>query len=218
MPEQSLHSQLKEHYARPGDEVEGRVGGYVADIIRGDQLIEIQTGNFQGEFRGKIRELLGSHRLHVVYPVAERKWIIRQEGGRRTRRVSPRRGRVEELFNELVYAPDLPKVPGFSLEVALIEAEEDQEVKWRGRRRTRYRATDRRLLRVVASRTFSRPEDYLSLLPEGLETAFTARELTRRTGLRITLARRMVYCLAKMGLIREVGTVARAKLYQIRRG
>jgi hypothetical protein len=218
MPEQSLHSQLKEHYARAGDEVEGRVGGYVADIIRGDQLIEIQTGNFQGEFRGKIRELLRTHRVHVVYPVAERKWIIRREGGRRTRRVSPRRGRVEELFNELVYAPDLPKAPGFSLEVALIEAEEDQEVKWRGRRRTRYRATDRRLLRVVASRTFSRPEDYLSLLPEALETAFTARELTRRTGLRITLARRMVYCLAKMGLIREVGTVARAKLYQIKRG
>jgi hypothetical protein len=218
VPEQSLHSQLKEHYTRPGDAVEGRVGGYVADILRGDQLIEIQTGNFQGEFRRKIRELLRSHMVHVVYPVAERRWIIRREGDRRTRRVSPRRGRVEELFNELVYAPDLPTTPGFSLEVVLVDVEEDQEVKWRGRRRTRYRATDRRLLRVVGSRTFSRPEDYLGLLPGGLETAFTARELTRRTGIRITLARRMVYCLAKMGLLKEVGAVARAKLYQVKRG
>ena len=218
MPEQSLHNQLKEHYARPGDVVEGRVSGYVADIVRGDSLIEIQTGNFQGEFRKKIRRLLRDHRVHVVYPVAERKWIIRQEEGRRTRRVSPRRGRVEELFNELVYAPDLPTTPGFSLEVALVDTEEDQEVKWRGRRRTRYRTTDRRLLGVVGSRTFSRPEDYLGLMPEKLETAFTARELSRRTGLRITLARRMVYCLAKMGLLKEVGAVARAKLYQVKRG
>ena len=218
MPEQSLHNQLKEHYARPGDIVEGRVSGYVADIVRGDSLIEIQTGNFQGEFRKKIRRLLKSHRVHVVYPVAERRWIVRREEGRRTRRVSPRRGRVEELFNELVYAPDLLTTPGFSLEVTLVDTEEDQEVKWRGRRRTRYRTTDRRLLRVVGSRTFSRPEDYLGLLPEKLETAFTARELSRRTGLRITLARRMVYCLAKMGLLKEVGAVARAKLYQVKRG
>jgi len=218
VPEQSLHNQLKEHYARPGDVVEGRVSGYVADIVRGDSLIEIQTGNFQGEFRKKIRRLLRDHRVHVVYPVAERKWIIRQEEGRRTRRVSPRRGRTEEVFNELVYAPDLPTTPGFSLEVALVDTEEDQEVKWRGRRRTRYRTTDRRLLGVVGSRTFSRPEDYLGLMPEKLETAFTARELSRRTGLRITLARRMVYCLAKMGLLKEVGAVARAKLYQVKRG
>ena len=218
VPEQSLHNQLKEHYARPGDVVEGRVSGYVADIVRGDSLIEIQTGNFQGEFRKKIRRLLKSHRVHVVYPVAERRWIIRREGDRRTRRVSPRRGRIEELFNELVYAPDLPTTPGFSLEVTLVDTEEDQEVKWRGRRRTRYRTTDRRLLRVVGSRTFSRPEDYLGLMPEKLETAFTARELSRRTGLRITLARRMVYCIAKMGLLKEVGAVARAKLYQVKRG
>jgi len=218
VPEQSLHNQLKEHYARPSDVVEGRVSGYVADIVRGDSLIEIQTGNFQGEFRKKIRRLLRDHRVHVVYPVAERKWIIRQEEGRRTRRVSPRRGRTEEVFNELVYAPDLPTTPGFSLEVALVDTEEDQEVKWRGRRRTRYRTTDRRLLGVVGSRTFSRPEDYLGLMPEKLETAFTARELSRRTGLRITLARRMVYCLAKMGLLKEVGAVARAKLYQVKRG
>ncbi|MCJ7572822.1 hypothetical protein MUO93_00975, partial [Candidatus Bathyarchaeota archaeon] len=115
-------------------------------------------------------------------------------------------------------APDLPTTPGFSLEVALVDTEEDQEVRWRGRRRTRYRTTERRLLRVVDSRTFSRPEDYLGLMPEGLETAFTARELSRRTGLRITLARRMVYCLAKMGLLKEVGAVARAKLYQVKRG
>jgi ribosomal protein S25 len=54
-------------------------------------------------------------------------------------------------------------------------------------------------------------------MPEKLETAFTARELSRRTGLRITLARRMVYCLAKMGLLKEVGAVARAKLYLIKK-
>lgn len=46
--------------------------------------------------------------------------------------------------------------------------------------------------------------------------AFTARQLSKAAKLRITLARRMVYCLAKMGLIEEVGSVARAKLYKLK--
>ncbi len=52
MPERGLHAELKEWLRRPGDLVEGTVWGYRADIIRGDLLIEIQTGNFptdQGE-------------------------------------------------------------------------------------------------------------------------------------------------------------------------
>ena len=74
---------------------------------------------------------------------------------------------------------------------------------------------ERRLLKVIDLVTFSKPSDYISLLPEGLSTAFTARELSRRTGMKITLARRMVYCLTKMNLLKEVGKVARAKLYKL---
>jgi hypothetical protein len=55
----------------------------------------------------------------------------------------------------------------------------------------------------------------LHLLPE-MNGAFTTRQLSKVAGLRITLARRMVYCLAKMGLIEEVGTIARAKLYRVK--
>ena len=48
--ERSLHAALKQRYARPGDQFETRVGGYVIDIVRGDPdvplLIEVQTGSF----------------------------------------------------------------------------------------------------------------------------------------------------------------------------
>lgn len=214
MPERGLHAELKEWLRRPGDLVEGTVWGYKADLIRGDQLIEIQTGNFP-QIRAKLVKLLKGYRVRLVHPVPERRWVIREVDGKRQRRVSPRVGRVEEVFNELVYCPTLPLDPNFSLEVLLVHSEEAQAVRWRGRRRTRYTVTERHLVKVVGSTVFERPGDYLKLLPD-MHGAFTARQLSKASGLRITLARRMVYCLAKMGLIEEVGSVARAKLYTVK--
>ncbi len=135
--------------------------------------------------------------LGSFIPIPERRWVIREVEGKRQRRVSPHVGRVEEVFNELVYCPTLPLDPNFSLEVLLVYAEEAQAVRWRGKRRTRYTVTERHLVKVVKSTVFEKPVDYLHLLPE-MNGAFTTRQLSKVAGLRITLARRMVYCLAKM--------------------
>ncbi len=214
MPERGLHAELKEWLWRPGDLVEGTVWGYRADLIRGDLLIEIQTGNFP-QIRAKLAKLLKGYRVRLVHPVPERRWVIREVDGRRQRRVSPRVGRVEDVFNELVYCPTMPLDPNFSLEVLLVHSEESQAVRWRGRKRTRYTVTERHLVKVVSSMVFERPEDYLKLIPD-MHGAFTARQLSKAIGLRITLARRVVYCLAKMGMLEEVGSVARAKLYRVK--
>jgi hypothetical protein len=214
MPERGLHAELKEWLRRPGDLVEGMVWGYRADLIRGDLLLEVQTGNFP-QIRAKLAKLLKGYRVRLVYPVPERRWVIREVEGKKQRRVSPRVGRVEEIFNELIYCPTLPLDPNFSMEVLLVHSEEEQAVRWRGRNRTRYTVTERHLVKVVGSTVFEKPEDYLRLIPD-MHGAFTARQLSKAAGLRITLARRVVYCLAKMGMLEEVGSVARAKLYRVK--
>ena len=42
--EKPLHAALKDWCARPGDQFEVFVDGFVVDIVRGNLLIEIQTG------------------------------------------------------------------------------------------------------------------------------------------------------------------------------
>ena len=42
--EQPLHAALKEWYVQPGDQVEVQLDGYYIDLVRGERLIEIQTG------------------------------------------------------------------------------------------------------------------------------------------------------------------------------
>ena len=44
--EGALHAQLKEWYRCPGDLLEQVAGGFVVDLVRGDLLVEIQTGGF----------------------------------------------------------------------------------------------------------------------------------------------------------------------------
>ena len=125
--EKSLHAALKRWYAQPGDQVEAMVDGYRVDIVRDDLLIEIQTGSF-GALREKLNRLLVGHTVRLVYPVAVEKWIVRlgADGTLVSRRRSPKRGRVEDVFAELIRLPALMSHPHFTLEVLLIRAEEQR--------------------------------------------------------------------------------------------
>jgi hypothetical protein len=217
--EQSLHNQLKDRYAGMGGTVEAAVDGYVVDVVVGGTLLEIQTGNF-GAIRQKIHDLLGGHRVRLVHPVPLNKWIVRLDtrGGQTSRRRSPKKGRVEEVFYELVHTPELIGHPGLELEVVMVDAEElwadDGRGSWR---RRRWSIADRRLLSVVESRVFTDPGDYLGLVPEALRPGFTAADLARESVLRSGLAQKMVYSLRKAGLLEPAGRRGRSNLYRAAR-
>jgi hypothetical protein len=214
--ESSLHAALKAWYAQPGDRLEVDVDGFVADIVRGDLLIEIQTGNFS-KLKGKLARLVDDHKVHLVYPVAAQKWIVRVDvdGQLISRRKSPRRGRVEDLFKELVRIPTLLVEPTFSLEVALVHAEQvlrdDGQGSWR---RKGWSVADHRLIEVVGSQRFDSPEDLAALLPETLPSPFTNRELADALKIRMNLAQKMTYCLRKLKMIAIAGKQGNALLYK----
>ena len=122
--EKPLHASLKEWYAQSGDQFEVTVDGFVIDIVRDDLLLEIQTGNFAG-IKSKLIKLVRAHRIRLIYPIAQEKWIVRKAKDNsigETHRKSPNRGRVEDLFWEMVSFPHILVHPNFSLEVLLISA------------------------------------------------------------------------------------------------
>jgi hypothetical protein len=67
--EQPLHAALKAWYARPGDRMEVPLDGYVIDLVQGELLIEIQTGNFS-DIKRKLHELVPRYPVRLIYPVA----------------------------------------------------------------------------------------------------------------------------------------------------
>ncbi|UCG88564.1 MAG: hypothetical protein JSW71_08490 [Gemmatimonadota bacterium] len=215
--EKPLHASLKEWYAQPGDQFEVAVDGFVIDIVRDNLLLEIQTGNL-ASIKSKLTNLACSHQIRLIYPIAQEKLLVklakRGSGGIK-RRKSPKRGRVEDLFWEIVSFPQLLANPNFSLEVLLIREEEVR--RFEGKRNWRRRGwvvEERRLLEVVERRLYQEPADWRAFLPKDMDT-FTARDLAEATAISGQLAQKMVYCLRKVSVLELLGKQGRANLYRV---
>jgi hypothetical protein len=206
LAESSLHIQLKGLYSREGDEVEVDVDGYVADIRHGHQLIEIQTSNFSG-FKRKLAHLLRHYPVHVVYPVAEIKRVLRiAHGGMEWRNGHARKGRVIDIFDELVSIPDLVMDPNLTFEVALVEEEEVVKFERRyGRGRGGWSVVDRRLIGLRGRVLIASLADFQALLPDGLAEPFTTSQLAKALPSAKDLAGKMAYVLKRIGAIERVG-------------
>lgn len=212
-----LHAALKAWYAQPGDALEVPVDGFIIDIVRGDVLIEIQTRGFT-VLKDKLTALTRAHPVRLVYPIAREKWIVKlADDGKKqvSRRRSPKRGVVEQIFDELVSIPHLLAQPNFTLEVVFIHEEETRRHDARrGWRRKGWVTHERRLIEVVGQHYFSSPEDLRALLPASLVEPFTASDLARLIPGNLRRAQKMIYCLRAMGLILQTGKRGRAILYQ----
>ena len=223
LAEKSLHAALKAYYAQPGDALECDLDGYVIDILRGvdgsRRCIEIQTGSL-AKMKPKLTALLGGYPVHVVHPVAQERHIVRvdADGAIVSRRKSPKRGTVYDLFPELVSFPALVAHPNFSLEVLLMREEQvwldDGRGSWR---RKRWSIADRRLLGVAGAVILDSPAAFAALLPADLPDPFDSGELAKALRQRRYIAQKMAYCLRAMGVIDIIDKRRNALLYRINR-
>ncbi len=213
--ESPLHAELKRLSAPAGSAFEVSVDGYVVDAVADGLLIEVQTRNL-GAMRQKLAALLPGHRVRLVLPVAATRWLEKHHpDGRVERRRSPKAGRVEQLFAELVAAPTLLEHPNLELEVVLVEDVECRRFEaGKAWRRRGWVVAGRRLERVIERRSFAAPTDLLALLPPGLPDAFTTSDLAARARLPRRLAQQAAYCLFELALVERVGKAGNAHLYR----
>jgi hypothetical protein len=216
--EGSLHAALKTLYARPGDRIEERVDGYQVDVVRDDELVEIQTASFSSAAR-KLRRLVSDHRIVLVHPIAIERWLVRvdADGVVGARRRSPKRGLPLDLFHELVAFPELMADPNFTVELAMIREEEIRGPVPPGARYRHPREwwrLDRRLIEIVETVRVETPTDLLGLLPAGLPESFTSADLAALSGRPKHLAMRAAFCLQRAGATRCTGRRGRLQTYE----
>jgi len=217
-----LHQALKSLYSDAGARQEVPVGSFVADVMldarSGDKVVyEIQTSGFSG-LRRKLEHLLEAHRVVLVHPVAETRYIVRQpadEDQPARRRRSPRHGSPADLLDALVSIPDLLNHPGFEIEVVLT-CEEEFRVPSAGRgwRRKGWRVARRSLLEVVDRQRFACVDDLWRLAPGALPEVFTTAELAESMDRPRGQAQKLAYCLREAGAIDKVGKRANAIEYR----
>lgn len=217
--ETSLHRQLKERYASAGGQIEAPLGSYRIDVLRDDEVVEIQHGALTA-IRDKIRRLLKKHRVLVVKPIIARKRLIKRsrKGGKVvSERLSPKRGRDIDLFSELMYFTRVFPHRNLKIEVPLVDIEE-----WRypghGRRRWRrdndHIVEDQKLVTVHDVLSFRSAADLMQLIPNDLPDPFDTAQLAHGLGTRRSMAQRIAYCLRMTGATEAVGKKGNAWLYR----
>ncbi len=224
--ERTLHAVLKRFYERDEDFTERRVGRFVADIERQNEIVEIQTRDFR-RLREKLPAFLANHRVKVVYPIARVKyvrWLDPATGELSARRKSPKRGSIYDFLLEL-YAirPILPELrelapDGLSFDLVYLELEEFKLLNGRSRDRKHFGATraeriPRTLYEIV---TLEAPEDYLEAIPSDLPDEFTVAEFAKAAHLTNGAASRIVATLETLALLERAGKRGRAYLYRRR--
>ncbi len=216
LQESSLHATLKKWIEKPGDKLEEPYGNYLIDIVRDDLLIEIQTKNFSA-IKKKIVNLIQHHKICLVHPISQDKWITNidvQFNKIIRRRLSPLHRSYIDIFEELIRIPDLISHPNLTIEIYLVQTEEIRKNDGKGSwRRRGWSICDRKLIGVLGKKEFRNPYDFLDLIPKILDIPFTNLELAQALNRSIRLARKMSYCLRKMGILNVIGKKSKYLLY-----
>ena len=215
LQERSLHAKIKELYNTPDSETEVRVDGFIIDVVREDLLIEVQTGKFSS-IKDKLFKLMKNHRVRLVHPIAQEKWVVRQSKNGEVigRRKSPKKMGILHIFEELVSIPTFIVHSNFELEVLLTMEEEirvnDGKGSWR---RKGWSSVDNILVDIVDRRLFHTPQDFLDLIPDTIDEPFTTKTLFEVLEIPRRLVQKMTYCMRKMGILKVVGKEGNAHLY-----
>jgi hypothetical protein len=167
-----------------------------------------------------VQALSANHKLRVVYPVAREKWILllaKNNGGSvQSRRRSPKRGTLEQIFAEMVSFPKLTAHPNFSIELLFIQEEEVRRYESkRGWRRRGWVTIERRLLNVIDRMILEEPKDLLVFIPPDLPKPWTTHDLAEAMGQPRWLIQKIVYCLRETGMAKVIGKKGNALLYTL---
>ena len=215
LSEGAVHKALK-YYIEPNSEHhEAELFGMVVDILNGDGVTEIQTANF-GYLKSKLKRLLPTHPVTVIYPLAGRKTVVtldKATGEVISRRVSNRHMTVYDAGRELYAISDFLTDDRLRVELLLLDCEEYRirEITKGGRVRTR--RLSMRPTGIISVSELCEREDFLIFLPDTLGDEFVAKEYYKAIKSR---SRYTYYCLrllSDLGLIAHTDTRRRAFVY-----
>ena len=216
--EKTLHAILKDYYAPDKSMQEISVDGYVADIYTGQEIIEIQTANFN-KMRAKLNCFLPNYPVTVVYPIARIKylsWIDEATGECSKPRKSPVKGSVYRAFVELYKIKSILSQENLCLCFPLLEEEEYRLLNgWSQDKKKgscRYDRIPRALLDEIR---LEKPEDYLRLIPENLPEPFTALEFGKAVGEKKQIAGIVLHVLNYLNVLERCEN--RGRFYTYRR-
>lgn len=214
--ESLLHEELKDYFSGNTGITEVPVDGSICDVVLDDgSVVEIQTKNL-GKLKRKLEKLLETRKVNLVYPIAVNTTIETYEpsGELKTRRKSPKHGKIFQLFAELTGIWHLIGHQNLTITTIFIDNLElrmaDGEGSWR---RKGVSISDRKLLKIHEMKVFASKSDYAALVPREIPETFTVADLSQAGA--GSYAGKMAWVLGKTGIAVRTGKAGRAFTYRL---
>lgn len=216
LSEKTVHSVLKKYYSPDPINHEIKVGGFVADICTGHDIIEIQTRSFD-KLRRKLETFLSYYPVTIVFPIPYTKWIrwVNPETGEISApRKSPKTGTPYSVFPELYKIKNFLTVPNLSLTIVMVNVEEYRFLDgWSTDRKKGSSRCDRIPTEMIEEIHIRATEEYHRLIPESLPESFTSKDFRKASRLSTGASQTALNILNYLGCIERIGKKGRAFLY-----
>ena len=218
LKEKTVHAVLKNYYAPDEKMQEVLLKNYVVDIYTGQDILEIQNGNFY-KMRAKLDAFLEEYPVTLIYPIPHTKWLIwidEETGELSPKRKSPLTGSAYRAFSELYRIKSYLKNENLHFIFPLIDMEEYRLLNgWSKDRKKGSCRYDRIPVDLFDEVSVYGREDYLQFLPESLPDVFTSKDLSKTAKIPMKIAGMVLHILAYLGITERVGKKGNAFLYRI---
>lgn len=218
LSEKTLHKTIKNLYEDNQAYQEIKIDGYYVDILKDNNIIEVQTKQFD-KFRNKLIYLLDNYdySINVIYPVFNHKVIyyIDEHNNVSLPKNSPKKLKYPEVFYELYKIKSL--LTNDKLKITLLVLDIN-EYRMKSNNRKKYVLLDRIPIKLVEEVKLFNKEDYLNLLPNNLKEIFTVKDICELTKCDNKYVSKMVNVLKYIGVIEMIGKEGKRYLYRIKKG
>lgn len=217
--EKSIHRVLKKYLEDDESKHEIRVCGYVADIVTGDKIIEIQTRQFN-KLRDKLLAYIdANYKVEIVYPVIVLKyinWVDPVSNEVAERRKSSLHGSILDIFVELYRIKEFTGYDNIDFKVITLESDEYKYLDGYGANNKNHATKIDKIPTSIIS-IFSIKELICtkSLLPFTVNDEFTSADLAKKAKCKIKTARLTLNILGYMGAVARVGKKGNNIVYKI---
>lgn len=217
LQEKTVHAVLKNFYEPDPAHQEIPVEQFVADILRDDEIIEIQTRGFD-KMRRKLDTFLLYYPVTIVYPILYTKWLYwidEATGELSKRRKSPKTGTIYDAIPELYKIRQYLPNHNLHLCLTLIDAEEYRLLNgWSENKKKGSTRYDRIPKNIVDEYFIGTTADYSIFLPEELPVQFTSSDLAKTAHIHRSYAQTTLNILHYLGIVERLGKQGRCYLYQ----
>lgn len=219
LSEKSIHSEIK-NYLEPNKEYqEVKVGNYIADIKRDNEIFEVQTQQFKNLISKLNYYIKNGYNITIVYPLIQEKyinWIDPISTEIVERRKSSYKRYIQDIFKELYWIKDYIVKEQIKLKIITLTAEEYKYLDGYGQN-NKYKATkiDKVPSKIINEINIQSVNDFKIFLPDTLPKEFTSKDFQKYTKSRSKYLGSGLKILREIGVIKVIRKQGNAYVYEI---